>query len=158
MFQCQCLVVALRSHARSIIQGAGSALCSAACLPFGSDWRMLRRLDLSSWGVVPVGEMCCRHGQLPHLCGHACWCGRVGALPPILLKLFMWPASRLAYGRKAPFGHFLSLAMVNNACRGLGCALSLATSVILLILSDLEAFARHVTWLCRFEGRRHTYG
>ena len=48
----------------------------------------------------------------------------------------------------APRAPPLFLAIGNNACRGLGCALPLATSVILLILADLEAFARDVTWLC----------
>ena len=47
----------------------------------------------------------------------------------------------------APWASPLLLAIEHKACRGQA-ALALATSVILLILSDPKPFARHDNWLC----------
>ena len=54
----------------------------------------------------------------------------------------MWPVIGGAL-----LGAPLSCDVVKNASRGLGCALPLASSAVWLILSDLETFALHVTWL-----------
>ena len=102
-------------------------------------------LTLLSCCGQPARLLTASLSQYSHLYGYSC-CGRVGstlvcALPPILLKLSTCARSQLL-ASPGLVGRYLLLALPSLA------VVNHATSVILLILSDLEAFARHDTWLC----------